>query len=366
MANSTYFTNIDKSKIEKLPFIKETKVVVYKDSANARPETGVLHLIDQASYIKLEARVKGIDTINLTSGQKVYIMPNCKIPQFKLREYFKTIGVSITNDHTKADAYIGANNACVQIESKAYTKGLNVIGGHANYAFYRSDVSKVQTYRNGVLTVDKYPYESDIELDYLNKILISRSMNLWSYDELVTTLFYITPLGAEIIYDILSNKKPVYSEDAIFRAIPSSVVLDQEMYESLNTMLNSSDEDSWNLAYQTIANCDFAESIVYLKKLYDDHYHKLLNNRFKNLKAFNAMYNMQKIYTMDNVEFFAYLVEEHKDKATKEMFHSMMSEEAGDIQRHFKNNIHLFDIVLIPKHKYADYHDGAQFKYEFD
>lgn len=366
MANSTYFTKIDKSKIEKLPFIKQTKVLVYKDSANAHHETGVLHIIDQNTYIKLQARTKGIDNINLTSGNKVYVMPNCKIPQFKLREYFKTLGVSIVNDHTKADAYIGANNACVNIESRAYTKGLNAIGGSANYAFYRSDISKIQTYRNGVLIVEKYPYESDIELDYQNKILISRAMNLWSYEELVTSLYYITPLGAEIIYDILSNKKPVYSEDAIFRTIPSSVVLDQEMYESLNTMLSSSDEDSWNLAYQTIANSDYDESIVYIKKLYDSHSHKLLNNRFKNLKAFNSMHKMQDLYSMDDIEFFAYLVQNHKDKATKEMFHAMMTEESNEVQRHFKDNIHLFDVILVPKQKYAEYHDGAQFKYEFD
>ena len=68
------------------------------------------------------------------------------------------------------------------------------------------------------------------------------------------------------------------------------LVIDEEQYQSLKTMFESTDDDNHVIAMEIMANCDFKKSILYLEKLFLSYYGAMWSTskanhvNFKNLR----------------------------------------------------------------------------------
>lgn len=96
------------------------------------------------------------------------------------------------------------------------------------------------------------------------------------------------------------------------------LVLDEEMYESLKSLLKSTDEENHRLAQFTLNTCDIQKSIFWLWKLADHHSHRMVNLRTKASRYLQQTAQLEKLRSMDETEFAEWLID--KDWMTHEIF----------------------------------------------
>ena len=361
MAKKTSLIPINFDIVDKLKFIKRTVGLVYREGYNTPYQLGGIHEIDQATYIKLNDKFFESDynAYDIKSGDKVYIFPGCKIPMFKIKEYCKSIKATVTNDHTKATVFINTGKSfytyddyCEEFPTINYLVGKAVyyVHEHANNHEIRNQRAKYN---------ERYKTFDFSSTDYhglsFDKII---TLGMYTSDSTaidLNTFYFITPLFAEILYYSLANKIPFVSENSLYKAIPSSNIIDEELYLSLNSILSSNDEENHILAFQTIANCDYSASIKYLYHLYQDHGGKLMFPIYKNLKVFNNINNLRKLYDMDSAKFLNYMFENYNDQIDRSQCNRIFQEEAKSIVNGLSSD--LVDIIIVPKPKFINLYD---------
>lgn len=89
------------------------------------------------------------------------------------------------------------------------------------------------------------------------------------------------------------------------------LVLDEEMYESLKSLLKSTDEENHRLAQFTLNTCDIQKSIFWLWKLADNHSHRMVNLRTKASRYLKETAQLEKLRTMDETEFASWLIDKN-------------------------------------------------------
>ena len=96
------------------------------------------------------------------------------------------------------------------------------------------------------------------------------------------------------------------------------LVLDKEMYESLESLLKSSDQENHKLAQFTLNTCDIQKSIFWLWRLADHHSHKMVNLRTKASRYLQTTANLPSLSRMDETKFAEWLID--RDWMTHEIF----------------------------------------------
>lgn len=369
MAKKTSLIPINFDIVDKLKFIKRTVGLVHREGYNTPYQVGGIHEIDQATYTKLNDKFfeSNYTNYNIKAGDKLYIFPGCKIPMFKIKEYCKSIKATVTNDHTKATVFITTGKSFY--DYSGYYEEFPTI----NYLVAKSTYS-TQEYRNDheirnqrCRYSDQYKTFNFSNVDY-HGLTFDKIITIGDYNDddsavQLGSFYFITPLFAEILYYSLSNKIPFVSEDSLYKAIPSSNIIDEELYESLNSILSSGDEENHILAFQTIANCDYSASIKYLYHLYQDHSSKLMYPVYKNLKVFNNINNLRKLYDMDSAQFLNYMFENYNDQVDRSQCNKIFQEEAKSIVDGLSSD--LVDIIIVPKPKFINlYAPDTSVKFE--
>lgn len=96
------------------------------------------------------------------------------------------------------------------------------------------------------------------------------------------------------------------------------LVLDKEMYESLDSLLKSSDEENHRLAQFTLNTCDIQKSIFWLWRLADRSSYRMVNLRTKASRYLQTTAELPALARMDETEFAEWLID--KNWMTHEIF----------------------------------------------
>ena len=180
----------------------------------------------------------------------------------------------------------------------------------------------------------------------------------------------LTLLGAEIVHRKLANKIPVLSENGFLSQLKPTCTIDHSMYETLNDMLKSHDDENNQLALQTIANCDIQASKKYIFILVKYHYYKFKHTRFKNIKLLNKMIKLEELYKLPVKEFIIALMKDSPDNISKDVARQLFDKEAdifvnsGGNSGELKSD--LFDIILVPKQIFLPIVPELNYKYELN
>jgi hypothetical protein len=108
------------------------------------------------------------------------------------------------------------------------------------------------------------------------------------------------------VYKKIQNK-PIIHERGILDKLngDDAIVINQEVFDQISNMFDSSDQDNHVLAMEIMANCNYAESLMYLEMIFHDHYHIMRNNNARNhvnFKSLLSYLNKDRNYFSTNVD----------------------------------------------------------------
>lgn len=224
----------------------------------------------------------------LLENDKVYFTKSSSIPRYKLKEFLDLAKVELnrTNRIEQANTYVASLNAFKEIiysnsdrYNRYYIVPVDAITQYANRGYKREaetrglttvlvrepDVKSVPG-----LNVDKYPIIEIVPFD--------KSWGNSKLKQIVDSFIY------------LANKKDdikIIFDETLIEMCNSGVIIDEEIYENLLSMLSSNNNENTSLAMEIISNSDLVHSKLYIILL--------LNECYFDLKRVNKTTNYQSL-----------------------------------------------------------------------
>lgn len=327
--------------IEKMP-IKD------QSGSNAILQYKSVELFDKAPSLNV---LKGLYVP--IAGDKLYIFPDCNIPRFKVKGFCETNKTSVakfkdtaniwfSNESNIKDSYFQEFNYCATITKRAILKYLGeaklryngndlieliqaIENAQANFVLiHRNLVWNCKNY--GFFRGPKYEFveESDLvshddkgdELPY-DKTLIECDTD--------TDYYYFENAEKEAEYTKLLTHGNVYDESALVSLLNSELVMDKEIYEGMKNLFQSKDNSNHRVAMESMANCDYLKSAIYLLFLVKDYKSEMYNSDMKNhinFKSFLRFFDINVKYHMSFDDIVEILIK--KDIMTKECLELLM------------------------------------------
>jgi hypothetical protein len=244
----------------------------------------------------------------------------------QLRDIAKIAGFIITTDPLKADFFI-SHNAVKSTGNQNQQVPDNLICASTNcYTYVLPDAfakAKLIAYKS------RFEFVGDDEKVVLFSSRYYRYYDSWSALYGTEVQYNLLPTRTvEIIYQILAKKTPVVDEDLIFDSI-DRLVIDEDMYNALHSMLNSSGDDK-RVAAEMVYNCNYQASMYYIYRLFEDHYYDLQHHMSTtNWRIFDAKIDASKVKHLDfptDIRYFYdmdYLTEDNYDRMVNDKLHDL-------------------------------------------
>jgi len=235
------------------------------------------------SLYKFDKDLQGIldsTVADIDQKDKVFIMPNCILPKFKIKEYIKKFKATLTDELDKATIIISDN-----------TNSYELTTGYYEDIEFKSLTASFQ----GMTIEDKEQFiqKTGLNLDD-NSIILAGSFheqfdyhqrNSWGV-EYTTTEFenYAYPYFLNILY-FIKNKgiKVISSKDLHTKISEGFNLVDFETYDAVRSMLDSSDSSTRDLGVEFLCNSNYENADYNLWRL--RHFY-IENNRTNNLRFF--------------------------------------------------------------------------------
>ena len=236
-----------------------------------------------------------ITTYDITPGDTFYFAPGVVIPRVKLKDMYSQNNIK--------------NVRTIDAASKVFIgrKTLNTLTDNCWFHYCKTDAFK----------------------EFLDAAMNSKSIDSYYYDKCITALEFYT--NNEVIFDyntrrVLANctiynfqkdalsgssdnfarvldehidlvnymmNNTIYDEKALIPHIngPDAVSINDEMFQTLCSMFNSSDKDNWTVAMEIMANSDYDEGLMYLLLLMYQHGGRMEEVPSKNHVNFKTLAN---------------------------------------------------------------------------
>lgn len=268
------------------------------------------------------------------AGDKLYIFPECNIPRFKVKGFCEANNISIVKFKDKANIWF-TNKTNIEkcFDYKNYTKAVKKTSflKYLDEAKKRSsdpqlaqlyiDIQNVENdfilvYRSiiyncnqhGLFNGPKYEFleRSDLEKEDDNGYIIPYDESLLDIINEDDDYYSFADDENKNEYISLFNHGNVYDESALVSQLNSELVMDKEIYEGMKNLFESDDSSNHKVAMESMANCDFLKSAIYLLFLVKDYRYRMFDSDMKNhvnfksfLKFFNI--NLRTYMSFDNI-----------------------------------------------------------------
>lgn len=248
--------------------------------------------LDQDSW---KSFIYGEENYDFKEGTKIFFLPGCKIPRFKVRDLCKQIKCSIVREYNKADVIISGRESTSLIQYEYLNKVQNrpdVIDAINNYyQEWRLEEDPIlseaatKEIENTKMLLEKVS-EIEILLDHQarwyiekdNKSLQTKGGSYWTADE----------KSLEMIDYIMNNNIPIVNQN-VLSSMLNTVTMNEEIYTEMDKMISSEDSNNCVLAMEMMANCDYEKSAIYLLFLLKNHFYKLKENKVWSHVNFTAL-----------------------------------------------------------------------------
>ena len=216
-------------------------------------------------------------------GDMIYLLPGVNIPRVKLKDLALSLGIRVVRDPAKANIIFAGRNSIAKITSSRWTYKVN-----STYALERiKELCNDDFYIQNLETAIASTGETDIFGDYndIYNILAKGSRN----DYTSSYIYTIDPDYSEM-YNIVKGKI-IYSETELLNNIngDDSTTIDEEVFQQLKSMFDSSDTDNHVLAMEIMANSKYEDSVLYLLMLISENAYKINNSNTRNHVNFKSM-----------------------------------------------------------------------------
>lgn len=284
---------------------------------------------------------------------RLYIFPDCNIPRFKVKGFCEANNLSVakfkdtaniwfTNENNIKSSYFEKFDYTFSITKRAILKYLTEVkiryngndlieliqaieNSQANFVLInRSYIYQIKHY--GVFKGPKYEFleRSDLENYDDNDKLIPFDETLIECDS-DSDFYHFIDATQEAEYLTLLNHGNIYDESALVSLLNSELVMDKEIYEGMKNLFESGDSSNHKVAMESMANCDYLKSAIYLLFLVKDYKNKMYNSDMKNhinFKSFLKFFDINVKYHMSFDDIVEILIK--KDIMTKESLDLLM------------------------------------------
>jgi hypothetical protein len=241
----------------------------------------------------------------IKNNSVIYQSPLSNYPSYKLKNYIQENKLNITKARKwgKIDTIIidkdflnylekEKNEKYTIIPAKEILKdknkyfdkedwGYNNSNGYSDALFFYTDTQNIKQYSSTFSQFEKYPQIEGfpIRRDHGHK-------NICDNIEFITELFdNIEKYNLHVVLD-----------SSIDKEINKDTVIDLDIYETLYTMLNSTDEGNTKIAREIIANCEYDQSRPYILFLASIFEKLLIKSDNKNYHAVHKRLNKERAY----------------------------------------------------------------------
>lgn len=293
-----------------------------------------LSLLDYNAEVDLQyATFKSVSTLfpvttgyEPTTGDKLFFAKSVNIPRVKLKNLTKDYKIKATTKIEDANAvFISSNTNAKYTDSnwhynvktekfKEFFQGA-VDGGYIDNYYADKVNTALEFYESEYIAID-YNTKSVLE-DIHIPFRLTEDVSFSSQ-----RLQYIHPDYLESYKDILNFTGPIYDESELLKYLNGSdaLAIEENMYESLCEMFDSSDRDNHTLAMEIMANSQFEDSVLYLGLLFNKYYNRIQDSRSKshvNFKSLLALMDIRSNYFHLDIDEIIERLKKH-GKLTKE------------------------------------------------
>lgn len=345
------YASIDRSKVDKLPFFKGTYPFGYVDT-NDEMRLGIVYEVDAASAEKLKKLLAGKEDRKLVQGDRVFVLSGCKIPQFKIKEYLRTIGAVMVNNIEDATVFVGNKRVSKKCSDYDYIR-MDSTSMIIDTVYSNTDKKELEVdeFKIDPVLNDYFPDLGKLKDVRLNKAACSNNS-----DAVTGSARYmqcITPYVARLAYEILSRKMITITEESLFNQLPYVAKLDKQLTEQLMMMMSSSDSDNHKTAHEILANSDWKDADLYLYTIAREHYYQLSSSRYKNIRLFREEARMAERSQMNEETFLREQLKQ--DKLTTEALELLLPLVADRVEQRVNAvNSSIFSIKIELKPEYEN------------
>jgi hypothetical protein len=215
-------------------------------------------------------------------GDMIYLLPGVNIPRVKLKDLALNLGIRVVRDPEKANVIFSGKSSMGKMTGSSW--------------YYIADAEVIL---NNVKAICKDEYyieklETALAASGATKICADWSdmRNCLASDYNHYDSGYIYAVEEECIdaYNGMQGK-PIYNETELLTNIngDDSTIIDEEVFQQLKNMFESSDSDNHILAMEIMANSHYERSVLYLQMLLSDYNYQISNSHTKNHVNFKSM-----------------------------------------------------------------------------
>ena len=261
-----------------------------------------------------------------TIGDKLFFAKGVNIPRVKLKNLTRDYKIKSTTKIEDANAVFISTNTIAKYIDRTWQYTVKT----KNFKeFFQGvvDCGYMDSYYVDKIKSALEFYESDyIIIDYNTKNILEDTHVAYRLNEGVS-------FSSEVIYrinddyldsykNIISFTGNVYYENDLLKHLNGSdaLAIEENMYESLCEMFDSSDTDNHTMAMEIMANSQFDDSVLYLSLLFNKYYYEMQNSRTKshvNFKSLLALMDIRSNYYSLDIDDVIERLKKHS-KLTKE------------------------------------------------
>jgi len=231
------------------------------------------------------------------SGDKIYIYPESGIPRFKLKEYCQKNNISLVRDPNKSNARF--LNIKHEVSNRIRRCGLYCVKKSRMAKFLNDNPGLFTPVQEGLMRTELCVYDYYTASKFSDKYLknpISRdnSREDFSLDQLSDVLYeymYYFNEETHIAFTDYLTRTDIFSPEDLIEDLSSGMVMDKKLYEDVSRLFDSTDTSNHVIAMESMANCDFQKSAVYLLALMKNYRSDIYNSKVRNHVNFKALRN---------------------------------------------------------------------------
>ena len=295
---------------------------------------------DETSISSFELEIlEGADDLNTivnaqgyvpVKGDMIYLLPGVNIPRVKLKDLALSLGIRVVRDPAKANIIFAGRNSIAKITSSRWAYKVNSTFALERIKETCDDGFYIQNLETAIASTG----ETDIFGDYndIYNILAKCSRN----DYASSYIYTIDPEYSEMYNTV--KTKTIYSEAELLNNIngDDSTTIDEEVFQQLKNMFDSSDTDNHVLAMEIMSNSKYEDSVLYLLMLISQNAYKINSSNTRNHVNFKSMLtyfgwqprDVNHVNTDDIVEMI-----DNKGLLTVDMIKRLYQEYSEDIIR---------------------------------
>lgn len=248
-------------------------------------------------------------------GDKIYFLPGVNIPRVKLKDLNVNYNIKVVRDPAEADVVFGGDSSFNKMSDNSWTYRLKT---EYFRMFLTACAPHMDSVSYNVLSAQLDTYTEPVVVMNHGSLSVIRDANFPAYKNLVQNIGHIVGNSYESdrmlmligeyndVYKKIQSKLIIHERGLLDKLNgDDAIVINQEVFDQISNMFASSDQDNHVLAMEIMANCNYAESLMYLEMIFHDHYHTMRNNNARshvNFKSLLSYLNKDKIYFSTNVD----------------------------------------------------------------